>query len=75
MSITSLCLYEYYTLLFVVIICELIIDNHVVLNNIVQKSILHNNMAASNRFGRYICHLKRLTFNFCPVGGSSKGMR
>ncbi|CAB4002725.1 39S ribosomal L43, mitochondrial [Paramuricea clavata] len=32
-------------------------------------------MAASNSFGRYICHLKRLTFNFCPVGGSSRGMR
>ncbi|XP_028391040.1 39S ribosomal protein L43, mitochondrial-like [Dendronephthya gigantea] len=32
-------------------------------------------MAVANAFGRYICQLKRLTFNFCPVGGSSRAMR
>ncbi|XP_057306773.1 39S ribosomal protein L43, mitochondrial-like isoform X2 [Hydractinia symbiolongicarpus] len=27
------------------------------------------------KFGRYICQLKRLTFNFCSKGGSSRGLR
>ncbi|XP_046850532.1 39S ribosomal protein L43, mitochondrial-like [Xenia sp. Carnegie-2017] len=32
-------------------------------------------MAASANFGRYVCQLKRLTFNYCSLGGSSKMMR
>jgi len=27
------------------------------------------------KFGRYVCQLKRVTFNFCSLGGSSRGLR
>ena len=27
------------------------------------------------KFGRYMCQLKRLTFNYCPNNGDSRGLR